>query len=104
MVFGFPAYHKDHYTAPDTTSNLRKAVIETLDTLSWPLLRGSTTEKFIAKTSISIRSWGEEIVINFLPDNSVIITSKCVWPTQCFDYGKNKINVEKFIMELKNHV
>ena len=44
------------------------------------------------------------VFIKFLPDNSVSVTSKCALPTQCFDWGKNKANVIKFLVEFSKRV
>jgi hypothetical protein len=32
------------------------------------------------------------------------VKSKCSLTTQCFDWGKNKANIVKFMSELRNHV
>lgn len=103
MSLGFPAYHTERYAARDTTFDLRNAVKETLNALSWPLTE-STSDAFIASTNMNARSCGEKVVISFLLENSVSVTSKCAMPTQCLDWGKNKANVDKFMMELRNRV
>jgi hypothetical protein len=53
---------------------------------------------------MNIRSWGEKLLISFLPDNSVSVISKCALPTQCLDWGKNKANVGLFMAEIRKHV
>lgn len=103
MVFGFPAYYSDGYSAGGTLTALRTAVRNALDSLSWSI-REETTERLLTSTSMNLRSWGEKILICFLDDNTITVTSKCAFPTQCFDWGKNKANVQKFIEELKKHV
>ena len=52
---------------------------------------------------MSLLSWGEKVIITFLSDDSIAVTSKCAFPGQCLDWGKNKANIKKFIAELKNH-
>lgn len=104
MSFGFPAYHTEHYsTGTAKSAALRGAVKETLNAVSWSV-REEANERILASTSMNIRSWGEKILIDFLPDNSISVTSKCALPTQCFDWGKNKTNVVKFMVEFKKHV
>jgi len=104
MAFGFPAYHTERYSMDTSKSaDLRVAVRETLTALSWSV-REESHDQIIASTSMNIRSWGEKLLISFLPDKSVSVTSKCGLPTQCFDWGKNKANVGRFIVEIRKHV
>jgi hypothetical protein len=58
----------------------------------------------IASASISALSWGEKVLISFLPDGSISLTSKCAYPLQCVDWGKNEANVRSFMTEIRNHV
>ncbi len=104
MAFGFPAYHTECYSTDTSKStDLRVAVRETLTALSWSV-REESHDRIIASTSMSSRSWGEKVLIIFLPDKSISVTSKCSLPTQCFDWGKNKANVGQFIAEIRKHV
>ncbi len=56
--------------------------------------------------SVSLTSWGEEIIITITPDNSgalrVDISSECSMPTQIIDWGKNKENLNKVVGYLQN--
>ncbi len=101
MAFGFPAYHTNQYsTGTAKSDDLRIAVKETFNTLSWKV-KEESQDLIIASVSYNFRSWGEKVLINFLPNNSISITSKCVLPTQCFDWGKNKANVAMFMVEFR---
>lgn len=102
MAFGFPAYHTERCSVSTATADLRKAARETLFALSWSV-REETHERIVGSTSINIRSWGEKVFIQFLPDNSISVTSKSALPTTCFDWGKNKDNVVKFMAEFSKH-
>ncbi len=100
MAFGFPAFHTERYSAKTTTSEeLRHLVKEVLRTLSWPV-KSETGNRIQASSSLNFKSWGEVIHIELLPDNAIVITSKCVLPTQCLDWGKNKDNVNRFLAEI----
>ena len=103
MTFGFPAYHTEQYSIGTTVPDLPSVVRETFGALSWAV-REETPDGIVGSTSMNLRSWGEKVLIDFLPDNSISITSKCALPTQCMDWGKNKKNVGRFIAELKKHV
>ena len=100
MAFGFPAYHTENYTLNDGPSNLRASVKSALNAVSWSI-RKESPDTIVASTSLSLRSWGERVIITFLSDESITVTSKCTLPIQCFDWGKNKANIKKFIAEFK---
>ena len=102
MSFGFPAFHTEHFSATAANTNLREAVLLALDGLSWRL-REETPDRIIGSTSVNVRSWSEKLIIEFLADNSISVTSKCALRTQCVDWGKNKSNVGKFLAELSKH-
>ena len=103
MAFGFPAYHTESYSPSESGSDLRTAVTTTLDALSWSITKESP-DTIIASNRLNIRSWGEEVIVTFLPDNTISVTSRCALRTQCFDWGKNKANINKFMAELRNHI
>ena len=101
MAFGFPAYHTERYSSQAATSEeLRLVVREVLRTLTWPI-KSETGNRIEASSSIGLKSWGEAIHIELLPDNAIRITSKCKLPTQCFDWGKNRENVSRFLSEIE---
>ena len=56
---------------------------------------------FHMSASINFASWGEKIDLHMFPYNEqqtmVEIKSECAMPTQLFDMGKNKENVEKIL-------
>ena len=96
MAIGFPAYHTEIYSPSDDRSDLRSAVKLTLSEVSW-LIRKETQETIEASTSLNLRSWGEKIIITFLSNGSISVTSKCALPTQLFDWWKNETNIKKFM-------
>jgi hypothetical protein len=99
MTFGFPAYHTQHFTPPNPNYDVRILVRQTLDVLNWRL-REDTHGYVVASTGVNLLSWGERIIVEFHPDNSCSVTSKCSLPTQCFDWGKNASNVRKFMSHM----
>ena len=99
MSFGFPAYHTEHYHPRATDEGIGQVVRRALRNLSWPI-REETSNHILASTSMNLRSWGERVRIDFLPDGSISVTSKCALVTQCFDWGKNRRNVERLLARL----
>ena len=105
MTFGFPAYHTENYQAGAVDpSELHAAVKMALNALGWNISaerpEPGRGRDISCRTSMNMRSWSEKISITFSDDCSVSITSKCVLLTQCFDWGKNRANVDRFWLAL----
>lgn len=101
MAFGFPAYHTERYSSKAATAEeLQHMVKDALRTLSWPV-KSECGNRIQASSSIGFKSWGEAIDIELLPDKAIVVTSKCILPTQCIDWGKNKVNVSRFLSEIE---
>jgi uncharacterized ubiquitin-like protein YukD len=104
MSFGFPAYHVQRYTlAVGASADLRQASRAALQSLKWQI-RQEKGEQITVSTDINLLSWGERVVLDFSQQGSVLVRSECSLPTQCFDWGKNKANVQKFLTQLEQHV
>lgn len=63
--------------------------------LGWSF-RGEGPGVIYAGVSISLRSYGENVRFAFFQDRFVV-ESKCAFPLQLIDWGKNKENVDKFV-------
>jgi hypothetical protein len=103
MAFGFPAHHTERYTGTGKAEDVRAAVRSTLNELTWSI-RDERSDAITATASISQMSWGDRIVVNFLPDGLISVTSKCAYPLQCIDWGKNETNVRRFMSEIMKRV
>ena len=104
MAFGFPAQYTGRYTPRNNDpAVLHEAVREAFRSLAWPYAN-ETNGRIVAFIGYSVISWGEEVVVGVQPDNSLLITSKCILPVQFFDYGKNKANVLTFIAQIRKFV
>src|SRR3712207_3436120 len=99
MSFGFPAYSTGSQRFHLTRSDLLSAVGQSLRSLGWHY-ETHFPNKFIARNSPSISSWGEKIAIEMIDDGTVTAKSECLLATQCFDWGKNSRNVEAFFGEV----
>jgi hypothetical protein len=94
----------DHYTAsqdfPDISGDrIHNLVNQALEKTGWKYEKTSD-DTYIAKTKISLQSWGETITIEIKQDKSVYVKSNCRIPTTLVDWGKNKQNVELFFDKL----
>ena len=99
MSFGFPAYSTSSQRFHLSQQNLVEVVRESLDSLGW---RYETTSpnKFLARNSVNLWSWGEKIAVEVSYDGTVAAKSECLLVTQCFDWGKNRRNLEVFFDEV----
>lgn len=101
MAFGFPAYHQERcVTGTSDAEGLRSLVLTAVKDLGWRLAEDADN-RISARVSINLLSWGERVLLEFLPDNSVSITSKCVFALQCFDWGKNRKNVLRLMERIQ---
>lgn len=93
MAFGFPAYHTERCQVPPAAmANACLAIRSAITSQGWRV-RNETMQRIEASTGVNLWSWGETIIVDAMPDYSITITSKCSWPLQCFDWGKNQANV-----------
>ncbi len=100
MAFGFPAhYSKHHHPGVHDPEYLREGLIRTIGKLGWDLKKEGG-DKLIATCGVELWSWGEVVRIDIQEDLSLSVTSKCAFPLQCLDHGKNEENVEFFLVEL----
>ena len=99
MSFGFPAFSTSSQQLRLGQEELVGAVSEALSNLGWPYERPSPN-KFFAKLSVGLWSWGEKLIVDVGHDGTVMARSECVLVTQCFDWGKNARNVNQFFSEL----
>lgn len=103
MAFGFPAYFTGGQRFGLGQPALAEVVAETLGALGWPY-EPLTPNTFAARNRANLWSWGERMSVEVSPDGSVTARSECALPTQCFDWGKNRRNVEVFFAELTRAV
>lgn len=101
MVFAFPAYHADKFAAPSPDLNLVKLTQVAVQHLGWVVVRQSR-DTIVYSTRKRLVSRCERVTIQFMEaDHSLTIVSRCVLPTQCLDWGKNRKNVETFLQVLQ---
>lgn len=88
MTFAFPAFHETRMAGAFDVAAVEAAMRQ----LRWSEIRreyGSV----IGKVGFNLWSFGETVTATLAPDH-VVLRSTCMLPTQCFDWGKNRRNVE----------
>lgn len=101
MSFGFPAYFTESRTLPRLYGELPSIVASALNNLGW-YYEAVSENSFRARVNAGLASFGENVLITILPGGVVMVNSKCDFPFQCLDWGKNKQNVKAFFSQLEN--
>jgi hypothetical protein len=100
MAFGFPAYFSEDRTYQYPQHQLVMVVKSTLESLGWQY-RELPNYVFEASISINLASWGEKFRVEVYPNGTLKAQSKCAYPLQCIDWGKNNQNVKMFFSRLE---
>jgi hypothetical protein len=95
MSFGFPAYSSSNRHFKLGKEELVSVIGEALGILGWRY-ESPSPNRFVARISIGLWSWGETLTAEVAFDGTVTARSECVLVTQCFDWGKNSSNVWSF--------
>ena len=78
---------------------LAQLIPAALQSLGWSCYQSSPTS-FNSSVSMGWLSWGENITIDFSHPSWIHVTSKCAFPLQLFDWGKNQKNIDRFLAQL----
>ena len=87
----------------ETGKDRFKILKNVIQSLSWEIIE-EDPELIKAQTGVGLRSFGEDITIKFISNNSILIKSISFIPSTIFDWGKNKSNVNKIIKEIEKIV
>jgi hypothetical protein len=99
MSFGFPAYSSGSQNFTLGEQELADTVGEALRVLGWPY-ENPLPNKFVARISMSLWSWGERLIVDIAHDGTITANSECAFPLQCVDWGRNGWNVRSFFDEV----
>ena len=99
MAFGFPANARGEKHFEVSEEQLLEAIRDTLQVLEWPY-EEPADGVFHLRRGMGLLSYGERVEITAEPDGTVHVHSKCVWPLQLIDWGKNATNVDAFLSGL----
>src|SRR5258708_16874 len=103
MSFGFPASSQGSRNFALPEQELADTVGEALGALGWPY-ENPFPNRFVARISASLWSWGERLSIDIAHDGTITANSECVFPIQCVDWGRNGWNVRSFFDEVSRIV
>ncbi|MBK8205505.1 MAG: hypothetical protein IPK87_01805 [Planctomycetes bacterium] len=96
MTIGFPAFHEEMWR-PRWPIDANR-VLAASQQLGWSFFvehYGPVGFRWKLGTGMSFWSWGETVIVEPQPDNTVRVHSSCALVTQFLDFGRNRRNVEK---------
>jgi len=94
MAVGLPAAYEEMRRYSMHFDYLSQGAVNALNALGWKYSALSPYQFSIINASCLTR--GESIAIHINQDGTVNVRSKCYWPIQLFDWGRNKKNVSQF--------
>jgi len=103
MAIGLPASFSAQIDLHVDRETAREIVPYSFQLLGWPL-EVIDRDTYHARVSMSGGSWGERVEVSLADPATLVIQSRGILPTQIFDWGKNKRNVDRFceIFEAKS--
>jgi hypothetical protein len=95
MAIGFPASYSERISLPSRKcDDVREWLLLLIDKLGWSVVDVSHNS-VTATTKPSGASWGERVIFEVASDNAIEAISRCAFPLQLVDWGKNKANIER---------
>ena len=89
---------------PHPRDRVFEAVLQAIGNTKGMKLKSSdrSTGQIVAKTSVSLASWGENIRLEVVPDgdDAAVVRMASTVKAQLVDWGKNRRNIEKLLMEV----
>jgi hypothetical protein len=101
MAFGFPAQYSESRSYQYGQHQLALVLRSAFDNLGWQY-KDLPNYVFVANLSLSLMSWGEKFTVEIHPDSTVRAESKCAYPLQCIDWGRNRANTETFFARFES--
>jgi len=96
MAFGFPPSYEIEIDLLGDRQAARDAVVYAFEVLEWNY-QTTDPDRFRATVPFGASSWGENFSVS-LEVGTVALRSVCRSPLPAFDWGKNKQNVERFLV------
>ncbi len=96
MAFRFPPSYEAQPSLTGSRQAARDAIIYTLELLGWDYVMPDS-DFFVARVRMSGMSWGETFTVSLTAEGVAEIRSSCS-QFQLFDWGKNKQNVDRFLV------
>ncbi|KAA6184487.1 hypothetical protein F2Q65_12300 [Thiohalocapsa marina] len=100
MAFGCPPKHVDWFSIPDGEGDLRAIVRDSLNAFAWWVIQDHG-QSIRATVDPGLFSPGQRVQIAFESEHVIRISSESAFALPCYDWGKNKRNVERLLSALR---
>ena len=102
MAFGFPAFHSEDIPFTDLADESQaRSVVEEVLALRRMKPRDLGDGIIIGSLDVNFWSWGEKVSVRF-HGGAMTVRSECALPTQCFDWGRNRKNVNSLSAAIRS--
>jgi hypothetical protein len=100
-MFGFPPSATAKARFPEhAPEDIIRVAERILYDLGWHI-NAVDEDRISVRTGTGIWFFGDEMTVDVSPRGNVTIHSRCIWPTQIIDFGRNDQNVERFLERLE---
>jgi hypothetical protein len=100
-MFGFPPSATAEVRLPELSRDEIIRVAERiLDDLGWHI-SSVEEDRISVRTGTGIWFFGDQMTVDVTQRGTVTVHSRCIWPTQLIDFGRNDQNVERFLERLE---
>jgi hypothetical protein len=101
MATGFPAQASGEARFPEhDREDIIRLSERILDDLGWHF-NYVHDDRISVRTATGIWFFGDQLTVDVSKGGTVRVHSRCIWPTQIFDFGRNDKNVERFLDRLE---
>jgi hypothetical protein len=83
--------------------NILREAERVLDDLGWHITLVDD-EGIDARTATGIWFFGDRITVDVSNGGVVTVHSRCIWPTQIIDFGRNDQHVDRFLERLERRL
>jgi len=90
MKLIFPAEFTHDILGSQSREQDHQRIAHAAQSLSWREV-GETESAFEFRVRMNWKSWGEQVTVELQP-GKIQIHSRCLFPFQCFDWGRNRDN------------
>jgi hypothetical protein len=103
-MFGLPPSATAEARFPDhERADIIRIAERILDDLGWHI-NFVDEDRISARTGSGIWIFGDAMTVDVSRRGTVTVHSRCIWPTQIIDFGRNDANVERFLDRLERRL
>lgn len=100
-MFGLPPSATAEARFPEhSREDILRVAERILDDLGWHITLVDE-DRIAVRTGTGIWFFGDQMTVDVTRRGTVTVHSRCIWPTQIIDFGRNDQNVTRFLDRLE---